>query len=187
MRQSWSEEKVAAFITRVSRDVCPGFMPTVNQMRGAGDGALSSALGHHGPRTLAGWGERLGLKPQAHCSGVGWEWEGWVAEQAALRGCAVERQARVKAPFDMTISGVRVDVKSANGKWIANGMQWTWRIAKPAHACDVYALVAMSDAPPVVFLVPANVVPLTCTTHRHRRRYEPYRDNWGIFGSGAAF
>lgn len=183
MRIKWSEGLVADQILSLSNQKCPSFMPTASQMREAGMSSLASIMRSYGPATFAGWGERLGLKPQSHDSAMGWGWESWFAEQARLRGLPVEVRSRVKAPFDLTVAGRPVDVKAANESVSAAGVQWTWRIAKTSHACEVYAFVAISKAPPMLFLVPAGEVPLTCTTHR--RRYNLYRDGWDIFGKAA--
>ena len=177
MRESWSESKVSAALTAAASD---GRMPTVRELREMPRGnALAVAARRYGPKTMDGWADALGLSRRNHDSRTGWDWEQWFSDQAESRGFSVVRSTRVKAPFDMMIGTRRIDVKVAFGAFLANGWQWTWRVGKAVHTCDLYALIAArADAPPRLFIVPAAEVPLTCTTHR--RRYNVFQDRWGL-------
>jgi len=177
MRESWSEDKVAAGLLAATTG---GQMPTTRELRRLPRGnALSGAARRYGPKTMDGWADMLGLSRRDHASRTGWNWEQWFADQAASHGLTVDRSTRVKAPFDMMVGTRRIDVKVAFGAFVANGWQWTWRIGKAAHTCDLYALIAArADAPPRLFIVPAAEVPLTCTTHR--RRYAAFQDRWSL-------
>lgn len=177
MRQQWSESKVYEQLAFASNN---GTMPTTSELRlKQGGNALVLAAHRYGPKTMDGWADLIGLTRREHASRTGWNWEQWFAHQAESRGFSVDRSTRVKAPFDMQIGSKRIDVKVAFGAFIANGWQWTWRIGKQAHVCDLYAFVAaLSDAPPRLFIVPAATVPFTCTTHRSR--YNEFEDRWDL-------
>lgn len=145
-----------------------------------GSNSLPGAITKHGG--MDRWAERMGLATLNHDSRRGWAWEVWMADQARLRGLRCEERDRVKAAVDMHVNGRSVEVKSAVGSWIAGGMQWTWRIGRRAHVADLYALVALTAGdPPVLFIVPAVELPLTCTTTRIGGKLWRWRDRWDLF------
>jgi hypothetical protein len=154
-------------------------MPSANALRAVGQNALAVAITRHGG--MDAWADRLGLARSEHDSRLGWTWEDWFADQARSRGLTVTQRTRVKDPIDLSVNGHRVDVKSAMGRVISGGTQWTWRVAKDRHDCEAYALVARElDQDPVLMIVPASEIPLTCTTARRGGRLFGWVDRWDL-------
>lgn len=159
-------------------------MPTNSQMRDHfGNNVLGNLVVRRGGFDL--WAKMAGLLQSKHASRTGWNAEDYVAYHAESQGLTIERRGRVKESFDMKINGILVDVKYAKGAHISGATQWTWRIAKPKHSVEVYALVADSDDAINIALVPADIVPLTCMSVRaggdKLGRLTNRIDNWGIF------
>lgn len=181
MREQWSRYRIDSEIRRFIARAGLSRMPTARELRVAGEKLLATEIPRHG-ESYDSTADRLGIARADHSSRRGWEAEEWFAGLARDRGLAVVARDRVKAPYDLTVSGVRVDVKYARGAQIANGPQWTWRIAKDAHVASVYAFVAdLSDREPSLLLVPAHVVPLTCATCRLGGKYWAWKDDWSVF------
>ena len=187
MRIRWSKDEVERRVRVVVSDLGLDRMPTKSEcLRASGSNALGCAVIDHG----GGFdvvADALGLRRSVHASRVGWQWEDWFAEQARTRGCEVVLRRRVKEPYDMIINGRTVDVKVANGAMVANSTQWTWRIAKKVHTSDVYVFIGLEGTiPPVVFIKPARVVPLTCSTARRGPTmfgiHREWIDRWDLLG-----
>lgn len=181
----WTPELVETHIREAMTEFGIDCMPTANALRDSRfANVISAAIRLFG--SMDECADALGIRRAEHDSRKGWAWEEWVGEEAEARGFAVESRGRVKAPFDLSVNGKRVDVKVAIGAWVANGWQWTWRIGKREHSCDFYALVAAhNDRPPVVYVVPAERVPLTCTTTRGTGKLAPWRGRWDLFRQAA--
>lgn len=183
MRISWTEPMVEREIRRALRRLGLARMPTARELTEIGMGPLTNQIARRGG--FDAWADRLGLLRSEHASRVGWAWEEWVAREASQRGMAVEKRGRVKEAYDLRIGGKTVDVKVANGARIAGGTQWTWRNGRAAHVVEFYVLIGLEDGmPPVVFVVPASAMPLTCATTRkgpasYGKRAE-WKDRWDL-------
>lgn len=180
MRMQWTEEKIGGRVFAAVATLGIDRMPTVSELTSIGENALACAM----TKTLGmdGWAERLRLAQADHDSRCGWKWEEWFAAEAEARGFTVVRRERIKEATDLHVAGKSVDVKSACGALVAGDMQWTWRIARERHAAELYVFIATeARLPPVVHVVPASEVPLTCATMRRGGKYRAWRDRWDLF------
>lgn len=186
MRETWTDKKIAHRIALFCEAAGLDRMPTSSELVAADEGALCSAISANG-----GWDHFsaiTGLPNGANDVRVGWAWEGWVAEQARLRGCDVVARDRLHDEYDLVINGAKVDVKYATGAIVANGIQWSWRIAREEHVCDFYALVgSIFRNPPKLFIYPASKASLTMITGRntHRSHVAAYLNAWHLLRAAA--
>lgn len=186
-RTTWTDDRIAEGIRDVMSKLGISHMPSARQIRSVTDSHALAAQVSKRAGGFDGWADRLGVPRAAHASRLGWEWEAWFMDQARQRGFHVQERTRVKEPYDCIVNGRTVDVKVANGAWITDDWQWTWRIGKKAHTTEFYALVALTEGRPSVLILPAEEVPLTCMSMRggstSQRSRAQWFDRWDLFGS----
>lgn len=186
----WTDEAVEAAIRDAMVRLKIDHMPTSVDLRSLEpDGnALACKIARSGGYDH--WADRLGVPVSEHGTRFGWTWEQWFAEQAAAKGYEVERRGTLQFPADVKVQDHWVDVKATVATVIRGVPQWTWRINRKKHTCDVYAFVAVmghdSTSPLRLLIVPANYVPLTTMTMSWGPKSLAARsrwfDNWLAFG-----
>ena len=85
-------------------------MPSIGEMRAAGQGALAMAASRSGG--MRAWAARLGVEQKGTETHRGQKWERHEAAFFSSMGLSVVPQT-AKAPFDLLVNGHRVDVKSS--------------------------------------------------------------------------
>lgn len=108
-------------------------MPTANELTAIGENSLACVIGRTGGYRL--WAARLGLPLKNTETHRGNRIEDVVADFLKGAGFEVERQT-TKAPFDLLVDGVRVDVKSGSATGACGAH--TFGSMKVPATCDMY-------------------------------------------------
>lgn len=160
-----------------------GVMPSCAEMRASGENALACAV----TRKRGMWriATEMGLSVKGSESKFGIRIQERVATLLRARGFAVLEHS-VKHPFDLTVSGARVDVKAAHykeyphkhGGTLSRG--YFFALNKVPATCDVYILCCCNDSDEIgdTYYVPAPDAPQrTVTIAPTGKRFERYRNN----------
>lgn len=113
-------------------------MPSCQEIRDNGQNDLSCAI-TRGHRFVA-WADALGVAMKDSDTKRGWAAEDRVTDELRTVGLNPIRQ-RTKAPFDIQVGPVRVNVKSASFRTYGKVGAWFMGMAKSALHCDMFALV----------------------------------------------
>lgn len=167
-----------------------GRMPSATELKGMGKGGLSCVISRRGGYKL--WAKRLKLKLKGTETHRAQVWEGREVKFFEGHGFEVERQT-TKAPFDLLVNVVRVDVKSATwtryekDEGLGSVQGYVFAGLKRGRDCDVFDLICVAGRSVIArFLVPATeakVVTLTITplTLEGKGKYSRFRDDLSVF------
>lgn len=140
-RRSWSRASVEEEI-RLAAATVGGRMPTAKELQRAGRNDLACAIVRFGG--FRQWATDLGLALSGAETHVGQGEEERTAEYLRGEGFTVERQT-CKAPFDLLVDGVRVDVKAARPTMLRTTRAHVFALNKVPPTCDFYIMVGLDE------------------------------------------
>lgn len=164
-------------------------MPSASELRGIGEGGLANKVARTGG--FAVWARRLGLRLKGTETHRGQAWEAREARALRELGASVEWQS-TKAPFDLLVNGLRVDVKSAQwteyrpGDRVVRG--YVFAGLRGGKGCDVFDLVCVAGSTLLHrFVVPAEAARVRTLTITPRTltgagKYSAFRDRLDLLG-----
>ncbi len=125
-------------------------MPSANELRASGANDLACAISRRGG--FSGWAEKMGLKQKSSDTHRGQKWERHEADFFRSLGYLVEEQT-AKAPFDLLVNGLRVDVKSS--KLTRHGF-YQYGGIRNGEGCDLFDLLCIDGGVKARVLVPSS-------------------------------
>lgn len=135
-RIRWSRELIVAKLTVLIGKY--GRMPSHREMLESGERQLPGAIINSG--RFVAWAEAMGAPMKDSDTKRGWAAEERVTTELQAVGLNPVRQ-RTRAPFDIQVGTVRVNVKSASFRSYGKVGAWFMGMGKSALHCDVFALV----------------------------------------------
>lgn len=178
MRRRWSIDDIRSGLAVHAARL--GRMPTTTEMRACGENALA-VRASRSVGGIRGWAAGMGLELSGSETHVGQEHERRLAAWLTERGFTVTQQT-TKAPFDLLVDGVRVDVKASTFHVYrgSRGYAFALRPArKKAPGCDLYALCCLDDSGEVVsrYFIPASEATMQqATVTPSGQRWTKYKD-----------
>lgn len=176
----WTRERVAAEL-RVEA-ARRGHMPTVVELQRTGRNDLACAVVRSGG--FRQWATTLGLPLSGSETHRGQDEEERTAGFLRERGFRVERQT-CRAPFDLLIDSIRVDVKSARPTPMPSakhGLAHVFALSKVPPTCDLYLLVGLDAGGAVLwrYFIPAAEAHVRTITICATGKYARFKDNIGL-------
>ena len=178
-RIRWTDDlitqKLAPYVRRYGR------MPSANELRKHKENPLAVIISRRGG--YVAWAAKLGVALKGTATHRGQQWERHEATYFRRRGWTVEPQS-TKAPFDLLVNGVRVDVKSA--LWHEYGVSRGYFFAgvKRGVDCDVLDLVCHDGTCVLArFIVPTSagvgsMITITPLSLKGDGRFASYKNNF---------
>lgn len=178
-RITWSrnliQKKLVAYVDRLGR------MPSCNELKEAGDNALSCAIPRWGGYRK--WARDLNVE----LKGTETHWAMLIEDLVELmlegKGFSVVRQT-TRAPFDLLVNGHQVDVKAAHpslyGKNKSLHQGWIFRTAKSDPSCDFYVCLCFDNNEKIIktYVIPSSDALVTTITIAKKGRFEKYKNRF---------
>jgi hypothetical protein len=170
--KAWSSweimEALRPFINKYGR------MPTATELRARGRNDLACAVGRSGGFRY--WAKKCKAVLKVCETVQGQRVEAEVAEWLRDQDFEVRRMT-TKAPYDLRVNRLRVDVKS--GHWTESSSGWVFHLGKKdPPRCDVYVVVCLDDLDRHMrrYVIPADRARVQTMTITDHGKYEHYRD-----------
>jgi hypothetical protein len=178
--ERWTAEKIAAQLTPLAKAM--NRMPSMPELTRAGHGRLANAITRSGGSMA--WAKTIGMPLKESETRRGQAIEAAIADELRSLGFSVERQS-TRAPFDLLVDGVRVDVKSGkygeykhkNGTLVRGHV---FALNKVPATCDLYLLVGVDgeNRPLWRYYIPASEAQVrTITITPTGKRYAAFKDD----------
>lgn len=158
MRRRWSTEDIHSELLAVARDL--GRMPSTLDLSVRGRNDLSCQISKRGG--FRAWAKLIGFEQQDSESKLGAAGEDNAIDLLRSLGFEVERQT-ARAPFDLLVNGVRVDVKTGRlfdsyGTSNPGVRAFIFALNKVPATCDLYLLNCVTGDGSVLdrYFIPAS-------------------------------
>ena len=168
----WSEAQIIEELERIALEY--GRMPSVNELKSHGMNSLATTIALRGG--FKSWAKRLGLQQKGTETHRGIYVQKSISQWLESQGFSVVEQT-MRAPYDLLVNGIRIDVKSARYSDYGLSRGFFFGINKQNPTCDLYILCGMNETAETIlwhYFIPSDKAMVQTITITPNGKYLEY-------------